>query len=130
VFTHSPLKWLPVLFFGIRRPERGFGYPPPFRADVKEGLHGLFEGELYLFMWILILILINLVCITCHLFFFRIELNMADSYKNAVITVKLYVVLRPQSSALFILPSMAGRCYKNLMPRRYVLLLQRQQSKS
>jgi len=39
--NQPPLKWVPDIFNGIKRPGRGFDNPPPFSAEVKEVLHGL-----------------------------------------------------------------------------------------
>jgi hypothetical protein len=41
--SQPPVQWLPVLFPGAKLPGRGFDYPPPSSAKVKE------KVELYLY---------------------------------------------------------------------------------
>jgi hypothetical protein len=36
--THTPLRWIPGLFLGVKRPVYDFGHPTPRSAKVKEGV--------------------------------------------------------------------------------------------
>jgi hypothetical protein len=56
--TQPPIHWVPHLFPGVKRPERGVDHPPPSSAEVEGRielarpfcLRGLFQGEIYIYL--------------------------------------------------------------------------------